>query len=89
MLDVPKGIPLQGLPDLDNLSFFEPSERFFTERIHKINEVVKAIEIVIAGRPLIKKVITTRFGNGLPEVDRRHLVERFEGLDKYHKSLIT
>lgn len=87
MLEIPKGIPSQGLPDVENLSFFSPSKRFNSVRRKKIMEVVEALQALIDGRKLEDKVITKRYGEGLPSLPIEVLVNREKELAEYLNSI--
>jgi hypothetical protein len=54
--------------DLPLLNWFESNERFFSTRRSRLNDVVKALEKLGAGQPVESKVVTTRYGDGLPNV---------------------
>jgi len=57
MLEVPEGIPVQGLPNIDDLSFFEPSRKFILFRLKRIEEVVQAFEDILYGNRLKWKTL--------------------------------
>ena len=87
MVEIPKGIPSQGLPDIGDLSFFEPGKRFLSTRRKRIEIVIQAFEDVAKGKKLEKKVYTTRYGDGisllpLEEINNRHgeLKEYFDAV---------
>jgi hypothetical protein len=87
MLNIPAGIPEQGLPDITELSFFEPSEKFFAERRKKINIVIDGLETSLRGRPLKRKIITSRYGEGLSIVPKIRLKERIHELKHYLEAI--
>jgi hypothetical protein len=64
--------------DLDRLNWFVSTPRFFATRKARLATVVHALQTLAAGEPLTHKVITTRYGAGLPRVDptRRNLLEQ-------------
>ena len=83
MLEIPKGIPSQGLPEIKDLSFFSPSKQFVSVRRKKIVEVVEALNTIIEGHQLEDKIITTRYGEGLPTLSIDILVDREKELSEY------
>lgn len=87
MLDVPTGIPEQGLPQVEELSFFKPSERYIQTRRQSIADVVAALQTILSGNPLTEKIVTRRYGDGLPSVSREELSKRAEELTKYLKAI--
>lgn len=54
--------------DVATLNWFQPSERFYATRALRLRTVVEALFDVEQDVPLSKKVVTTRYGNGLPAV---------------------
>lgn len=89
MIDIPSGIPIQGLPNIDDLSFFEPSKRFLIVRRKKIEEVVDALQAISKGQRLEGKVITTRYGKGLPLVSLDEIKNRQIDLSKYLDAVLA
>lgn len=83
MLDLPTGIPEQGLPKIDELSFFHARDGYIQTRRQSVADVVAALRAVLSGQPLTGKVITTRYGDGLPSVSRDQLTQRVSELDSY------
>jgi hypothetical protein len=83
MLDLPKGIPEQGLPQVEELSFFLPDDGYIRTRRQSVTDVVAALRTVLSEQPLTAKVITTRFGDGLPTVSREELTQRMNELIDY------
>jgi hypothetical protein len=83
MLEVPKGIPEQGLPETKNLSFFRADNTFIQTRIQSVADVVAAYKTVLSGQRLTSKVITSRFGDGLPSVPREQVSKRLAELERY------
>ena len=66
LLPEPVGIPLQGLPRLEDLNFFEYSDRFMTSRMRSIRKVQQLIAHSALGQtgPRISK----RYNQGLAEI---------------------
>jgi len=89
MIDIPSGIPIQGLPDIDNLSFFEPSKRFLIARRKKIEEVIDALHTISKSQTLENKVITTRYGEGLHLVALDAIKNRQSDLNKYLDAVLA
>lgn len=71
LLPLPDAIPEQGLPDVVELNFFEPTERWFAGRKGKISLVADALEKVSRAEPLTGEVISARYTEGLPLVKQR------------------
>lgn len=70
--------------NLKNLNWFVATERFLTLRSGRLAEVISALRTLEAGEPLTRKVVATRYTDGLPTVGadrRKRLIEflsRFE-----------
>jgi hypothetical protein len=79
----PLGIPKEGLPEIADLNFFEPTEGFLQRRISKITEVVRAVDAVLAGRRLEGRVIASRYTSGLPSVPHKTLDQLKSHLESY------
>ncbi|MCH8900293.1 MAG: hypothetical protein IH942_07365 [Acidobacteria bacterium] len=62
------GIPEADLPDLSDLSFFECDDTFFASRKRAIGDVLGALQSLERGDILNKKLISSRYGDGLPSV---------------------
>lgn len=86
-LPPPDGFSDADLPDVSTLNFFEPREKVVTTRINKIGQVVAAIQTVLAGQPLDKKVISRRYIEGLPDVDHQNLSVLAANLQEYMDEL--
>jgi hypothetical protein len=67
-LPLPDAIPEQGLPDVADLNFFEPTQRWLASRMSKINLVADSLEKVSRAEPLTREVISARYTEGLPLV---------------------
>jgi hypothetical protein len=65
--------------DLDRLNWFVSTDRFFKGRKSRLNTVVDALETIAAGQPLTRKVVASRYTEGLPRVDaeRRQVLLQF------------
>lgn len=51
------------------LNWFEPTKRFFSTRRDRLQSVIDGLDRIRLGQPLEKKVVTTRYTDGLPAVD--------------------
>jgi hypothetical protein len=71
LLAIPQVIPEQGLPDPEELNFFQPTDSWLRGRVAKICLVADALEAVMSGKPLKESVISHRYTAGLPSVPRR------------------
>lgn len=83
MLKLPTGIPEQGLPEVKDLSFFQAKDAFIRTQRQSVADVVAAYRTVLSGQRLTSKVITTRYGDGLPSVPREQLSKRLAELEAY------
>lgn len=54
--------------DEAELNWFESTPTFFSTRRSRLQSVLDALMLLEAGEPLDRKVITTRYGDGLPQV---------------------
>lgn len=68
---MPTGVPEQGLPSLDELNFFHPTETWLRTRLKKIRTVSDALGDVVDGRSFAGKVISARYTTGLDKVGRK------------------
>lgn len=75
LLPMPTGVPEQGLPSLDELNFFQPTETWLRMRLKKIRVVSDALSAVLDGTPLAGKVISDRYSTGLNKMGRREAKE--------------
>lgn len=71
------------LPDISTLNFFEPREKIVAARIKKIEQVIAAIKKILANEPLEKKIIASRYTDGLPHVDHKKLSLLANNLQMY------
>ncbi|TSC58774.1 MAG: hypothetical protein Greene041619_320 [Candidatus Peregrinibacteria bacterium Greene0416_19] len=69
-LPKPVGIPEQGLPDLDELSFFEETDDFIQKRGTIISKVADALSSVVEGKALNEKILSSRYTEGLNKIDK-------------------
>jgi hypothetical protein len=69
--------------DLGSWNYFVPTDRFMNMRQARIGLVLQGVKDVVAGRPLNRKVISTRYTQGLPHVHPAALVELEEHLSRF------
>lgn len=86
-LPEPDGFSNDTFPDISTLNFFEPRENIVATRIKKIEQVIAGIKKVLAEQPLDKKIIASRYTNGLPLVNRNNLSMLANELQEYLEEL--
>jgi hypothetical protein len=86
-LPMPLGVPENGLPNLDEIAFFEHSTKFARRRLETVAHVVSAVKAIQQGEPLKKKLISGRYTTGLPEVGPQELHPLIEALDPFVEQL--
>ena len=69
--------------DVDSWNYFHPPETFVTARVSRVKAVLAAADAVVAGDPLAKKVISTRYTEGLPLVEVSALVALRDHLRRF------
>jgi hypothetical protein len=67
-LPLPFGIPEEGLPEPEELNFFVPTPSFFRARLHDIDSVLEALTAVEGRRPIVGKVVSQRYSQGLGRI---------------------
>lgn len=82
-LKIPDGIPEQGLPQENELSFFNDTTSFRLRRRGDIESVLAALQRVINGEPLRMKVISSRYGAGLNSLGSEDVKQLADTLKKY------
>ncbi|GMU40671.1 MAG: hypothetical protein AMXMBFR23_15370 [Chloroflexota bacterium] len=80
-LPVPGGIPEQGLPDPDELNYFEATGQFLDRRRRMIGEVAHALRCVAHGGAIDGKIVSGRYTAGLPKVPGPAALELAELLE--------
>lgn len=70
-------------PDLPDLNWFEPTSRFFVTRQNRLDSVIDGLERLEAGLELDKKVVSSRYTEGLPRVDGLARAELLEYLRRF------
>jgi hypothetical protein len=83
LLPAPTGVPKQGLPTMDELNFFEPTEAWRRVRLQKIREVAEALAAVVEARPMPQKVIAERYTAGLNDVGSSEAAALKEHLEAF------
>jgi hypothetical protein len=68
LLPVRDAIPAQGLPSVESLNFFMPTEQWLKGRIESIRRVADALDAVVRGDPVTGYGLSTRYEAGLPDV---------------------
>jgi hypothetical protein len=68
LLPVRDDIPPQGLPSIDSLNYFVPTEKWLNGKISKIRRVADALDAVVKGAPATGFRISKRYDEGLPNV---------------------
>lgn len=58
--------PVKPRLDLDSLAFFEATPAFIRRRLAYLDKFVAGADTVLAGRPLTKKLVSSRYTAGLP-----------------------
>jgi hypothetical protein len=53
---------------LSELNWFDSTDQFFATRRSRLQSVIAALELIIAGMPIPASVITSRYSGGLPLV---------------------
>jgi len=56
------------LPNVDDLNYFRFDDRWLKRRVQALESVVRALAETGQGKPLLTKVISTRYGQGLSSV---------------------
>lgn len=86
-LDVPHTSSVS-LPDPRDLNFFVPTVKWLQTRHRKIDEVIAALKTLQDGDdPGERKVITTRYGQGLREMTAEDLYDITRDLSQYRSAL--
>lgn len=75
--------PTSHAHDFESWNYFVPTDRFMHMRQARIGLVLQGIKDVLAGRPLDRKVISTRYTRGLPHVNPDALVELEKHLSRF------
>ncbi|MBI5101565.1 MAG: hypothetical protein HZB33_07015 [Nitrospirae bacterium] len=79
-LPLPLGIPENGLPNVSELAFYEHRNSFVDKRRAAIQAVVDAVHAISRGKAVTRKVISSRYTEGLPKVRLPELMNLLESL---------
>ena len=85
LLPDPSGIPLQGLPRIDDLNFFEYTQDFFISRLRSIRKVQELIASACRSEPGPK--VSKRYNEGLMLMAASQLEPLNEFLESYLNGL--
>jgi hypothetical protein len=85
LLPDPSGIPLQGVPRVEDLNFFEYTENFFISRVKSIQKVRELIASASRSEPGPK--VSKRYNEGLMLMTASQLGPLNEFLDHYLRGL--
>lgn len=69
--------------DVEGLNWFVSSDRFLKLRKSRLVSVIDALESLAAHEPLTRKVVATRYTEGLPAVEARHRGELIDFLRRF------
>jgi len=87
MLPEPTSIPDQGLPDISELNFFVPTQRFIDGKVETIQKVIDAIHSVRKSTTIRGKIVSTRYGQSLTNVSGKALKRLGGELNDYLREL--
>lgn len=76
-------IPEQGLPEACDLSFFATDAHWIERRGQVIRDVVDGLETVVSGRELKRKIVCSRYTEGLPRVPVKKAQQLRGRLEEY------
>lgn len=83
MLPDPPAIPQEGLPAPEELAFFIPSERFYRRNLGDLRQIIDALSSIQEGEWSGRRVISSRYGEGLPSIGSRSLRKLSADLSSY------
>ena len=78
--------PKQSVDHMPDLNWFEPTDRFRSTRRARLDTVLEALQRLDRGQSLEQKVITTRYGDGLPHVSESARSELLRHLHRFQSS---
>lgn len=87
MLPTPSGFEDEQFPSMEELNFFVPQMKLIEGRKKKLQQVINALHDAASGVPLSKKIIATRYTQGLPKVDPHVLLQLASSLQGYMNEL--
>ena len=73
--------------DLERLAFFSADRAFVNRRLAYIDTFIDGADRVLAGRPLVRKIICTRYTIGMPQLEPAALTEFRTALGDYRAAV--
>lgn len=70
LLEEPTGIPDSGLPAVEDLNYFEETPEFVKRRTASLRDLLEAVSDLANGKKVQKKLISTRYSDGLKQMRR-------------------
>ncbi len=86
-LPPPPGVPAASLPQIQDLNFFQETDAFVAERRGVVESLCEALPGLIRGEPPAQKIVSTRYGQGLLEVEPARLDQLYEMLHAYAEAI--
>ena len=77
------------LPNVADLNYFKFDEKWLTRRVRTLDGVVQALTDVCAGTAPLKKVVATRYGEGLGGVKSTAAAKLRDELSAYRNAVMT
>lgn len=71
----------------ENIQKFEPASAFFSRRLAYIDNVINGCGEVLHGRSPSRKLICTRYSEGLPALDRGEIGQFRNAMDEYQRAV--
>lgn len=71
------------------VQMFEPVPAFFKRRLAYLDNFVSGCDQVLGGRPLAKKLVCTRYTEGLPGLDRDNVLQFRNAIDEYKRAVLV
>lgn len=78
LLDPPDRVSLAAAPAPDELNFARPTSKWLKARMRDLENVIEGLRLARERRPLERKVVSSRYTQGLPKVAKTRL-EQLEG----------
>jgi hypothetical protein len=76
-------IPEQGLPETSDLSFFTTDAHWIERKGQVVRDVVEGLGNVVSGRKLKRRIVCSRYTEGLPRVPPKKVQQLRGQLEKY------
>lgn len=89
MLRPPEAIPEQGLPEVGDLNFFEPTSAFINAQRKRIELVVQSLRRVAEGTALEGKVVSAGYTEGIAELSPRKAQALARKFEKYLEASVA